>query len=127
MAAEVLALAGVAVTVYDAMPSVGRKFLVAGIGGMNISNAEPFEQFVLRYGARRAEIQAMFTQFSPDALRVWIHALGIKTFIGSSGRIFPTKMKAAPLLRAWLHRLRTAGVRMKCAIAGKVGRTIRGD
>lgn len=113
MAADVLSQAGVRVSVYDAMPSVGRKFLLAGVGGMNISNVEPFEQFVLRYGTRSHRCAAMLQQFSPDALRAWLDELGIKTFVGSSGRVFPTDMKAAPLLRAWLHRLRGAGVKLQ--------------
>ncbi|WP_038496370.1 TIGR03862 family flavoprotein [Collimonas arenae] len=111
MAAEVLAAAGVQVDVYDAMPSVGRKFLLAGKGGMNLTHSEPYEAFLSRYGARREEIAPLLDQFGPDALRAWVQALGIDTFVGSSGRIFPTDMKAAPLLRAWLHRLRQAGVR----------------
>jgi uncharacterized flavoprotein (TIGR03862 family) len=110
MAAEVLSQAGVRVALFDAMPSVGRKFLMAGVGGLNISNAEPIERFSLRYGARHAEIAALLAHFSPEALRTWCHALGIDTFIGSSGRIFPSDMKAAPLLRAWLRRLRASGV-----------------
>ncbi|WP_296949709.1 TIGR03862 family flavoprotein [uncultured Massilia sp.] len=112
MAAEVLAAGGVAVDLYDAMPSVGRKFLLAGKGGMNITHAEPYADFVGRYGARRAEVGAWLAGFGPDAVRAWIHALGIETFVGTSGRVFPTDMKAAPLLRAWLHRLREAGVRL---------------
>ncbi|MFC5300356.1 TIGR03862 family flavoprotein [Azospira restricta] len=111
MAAEVLAAAGAAVDVYDAMPSVARKFLLAGKGGMNITHAEPPERFLARYGERRAEIAPLLAAFGPDDLRDWIHGLGIATFVGSSGRVFPTDMKAAPLLRAWLHRLRAAGVR----------------
>ncbi|MBT9612802.1 MAG: TIGR03862 family flavoprotein [Burkholderiales bacterium] len=110
MAAEVLMQGGVAVDVYDAMPSVGRKFLMAGKGGMNITHAEPAERFLSRYGARGAQIQPLLETFGPDALRQWIHTLGIDTFVGSSGRVFPTDMKAAPLLRAWLHRLRAGGV-----------------
>lgn len=102
---------GVQVDVYDAMPSVGRKFLMAGKGGMNITHAEPAAAFLARYGARRAQIQPWLTVFGPDALRQWIHTLGIDTFVGSSGRVFPADMKAAPLLRAWLHRLRAVGVR----------------
>ena len=102
---------GVQVDVYDAMPSAGRKFLMAGKGGMNITHAEPAEQFLARYGARRAQMQPLLQAFGPDALRQWIHTLGIDTFVGSSGRVFPTDMKAAPLLRAWLHRLRAGGVR----------------
>ena len=110
MAAEVLIEAGVKVDLYDAMPSVGRKFLMAGKGGMNISNAEPYDKFLLRYGARRTYIKPMLDEFSPQALRKWVQDLGVETFIGSSGRIFPADMKAAPLLRAWLHRLRVEGV-----------------
>ena len=110
MAAEVLAAGGIAVHVFDAMPSVARKFLMAGKGGMNITHSEPAEAFLSRYGARRRDIEPLLTAFGPDALRDWIHALGIDTFVGSSGRVFPTDMKAAPLLRAWLHRLRQAGV-----------------
>ncbi len=113
MAAEQLAQAGIAVDVYDAMPSVGRKFLLAGVGGLNITHAEPFEAFVSRYGARADAIRPLLDGFSPDALRAWVHALGIETFVGSSGRVFPAGMKAAPLLRAWLHRLRQAGVRFR--------------
>jgi uncharacterized flavoprotein (TIGR03862 family) len=110
MAAEVLAAGGMQVHVYDAMPSVGRKFLLAGKGGMNLTHSEAYDDFLSRYGARRPQIGPLLDQFSPDALRAWVHALGIETFIGSSGRVFPTDMKAAPLLRAWLHRLRQAGV-----------------
>lgn len=111
MAAEVLALKGVQVDLYDAMPSVGRKFLLAGKGGMNITHSEDLDGFISRYGARRNEIAALLQDFGPSELRAWIHGLGISTFIGSSGRVFPADMKAAPLLRAWLHRLREAGVR----------------
>ena len=110
MAAEVLSQAGVHVDIYDAMPSVGRKFLMAGKGGMNITHAEPYADFLSRYGARRSELEPLLNSFTPDALRTWIHELGIETFIGSSKRVFPTDMKAAPLLRAWLHRLRESGV-----------------
>jgi hypothetical protein len=112
MAAEVLSLDGAQVELFDAMPSVGRKFLLAGVGGMNITHAEPFESFLSRYGARVAEIKPLLDAFPPAILREWIHGLGIETFVGSSGRVFPTDMKAAPLLRAWLHRLRQAGVRL---------------
>ncbi len=111
MAAEVLAEAGIPVDLFDAMPSVGRKFLMAGKGGMNITHSEPFEAFAARYGDRRAWIEPHLRAFDADTLRAWIHGLGIDTFVGSSGRVFPTDMKAAPLLRAWLHRLREAGVR----------------
>ncbi|WP_313085442.1 TIGR03862 family flavoprotein [Pseudomonas sp.] len=110
MAAEVLSQAGLAVDLYDAMPSVGRKFLLAGVGGMNITHAEDFEPFVGRYRGRAAALRPLLEAFSPEQLRAWIHGLGIDTFVGSSGRVFPTDMKAAPLLRAWLHRLREAGV-----------------
>jgi uncharacterized flavoprotein (TIGR03862 family) len=110
MAAEVLSEAGVRVDLYDAMPSVGRKFLLAGKGGMNITHSEPIADFVRRYGARAAQVEAWLAQFDPQAVRAWIHGLGIDTFVGTSGRVFPTDMKAAPLLRAWLHRLREAGV-----------------
>src|SRR5205085_4033179 len=89
----------------------GRKFLMAGKGGMNITHAEPFETFLMRYGARREQLVPLLHDFGPDALRAWVHELGIDTFVGSSGRVFPADMKAAPLLRAWLHRLRAAGVR----------------
>jgi uncharacterized flavoprotein (TIGR03862 family) len=111
MAAEVLAQGGVQVDLYDAMPSPGRKFLLAGVGGMNITHSEPFDVFLSRYGARTAAIKPLLEAFPPDALRAWIHGLGVETFVGSSGRVFPMDMKAAPLLRAWLHRLREAGVR----------------
>lgn len=110
MAAEVLAVAGRQVRVCEAMPSVGRKFLMAGKGGMNITHAEPLPAFVERYGARADWFSPLLSTFGPEAMRAWIHGLGLETFVGSSGRVFPTEMKAAPLLRAWLHRLRTAGV-----------------
>ncbi len=111
MAAEALASQGVQVDVYDAMPSVGRKFLMAGKGGMNITHSESLEPFLGRYGARRAQLAPLVKAFDPQALRAWLHGLGVETFVGSSGRVFPTDMKAAPMLRAWLHRLREAGVR----------------
>ncbi|WP_075791177.1 TIGR03862 family flavoprotein [Massilia putida] len=110
MAAEVLAAGGARVDVYDAMPSAGRKFLLAGKGGMNITHAEPYDAFVGRYGARATAVRAWLDAFPPEQVRAWIHDLGIDTFVGTSGRVFPTEMKAAPLLRAWLHRLREAGV-----------------
>jgi len=110
MAAEVLSLAGVKVDLYDAMPSVGRKFLLAGVGGMNITHSEAKPAFISRYAERAGEIAALLTDFDADTLREWIHGLGISTFVGTSGRVFPTDMKAAPLLRAWLKRLRDAGV-----------------
>ncbi|MEI7613300.1 MAG: TIGR03862 family flavoprotein [Betaproteobacteria bacterium] len=111
MAAEVLSQSGVRVDVYDAMPSLGRKFLMAGKGGMNISHAEDTDLFCSRYGARAEHITPMLRAFGPETLREWMHHLGIESFVGSSGRIFPTDMKAAPLLRSWLHRLRESGVR----------------
>ena len=98
------------IDVYDAMPSVGRKFLLAGRGGMNITHAEPYQTFVTRYGKRAAILQTMLDAFGPQHVRDWVHGLGIDTFVGTSGRVFPTEMKAAPLLRAWLHRLRELGV-----------------
>jgi uncharacterized flavoprotein (TIGR03862 family) len=110
MAAEVLSQGGVRVHLYDAMPSVGRKFLLAGKGGMNITHSEPYADFVQRYGRRATQVAPWLERFDAQAVRDWIHGLGVDTFIGSSGRVFPTDMKAAPLLRAWLHRLREAGV-----------------
>ena len=112
MAAEVLSQGGLQVDLYDAMPSVGRKFLLAGKGGMNITHAEPYPAFVQRYGARHAQVAPWLQAFDAAAVRSWIHQLGVDTFIGTSGRVFPTDMKAAPLLRAWLHRLRGAGVQL---------------
>ena len=109
MAAEVLSRAGVAVHLFDAMPSVGRKFLLAGKGGMNLTHAEPLDTFVTRYGAAQDRVQALLQQWGPQAVRDWAAGLGIETFVGTSNRVFPTDMKAAPLLRAWLHRLRHPG------------------
>jgi len=113
MAAEVLASAGVPglqVHLYDAMPSVGRKFLLAGKGGLNLTHAEDFEPFIRRYGQGGANLLTMLPSFGAHKLRDWAHGLGIETFVGSSGRVFPKDMKAAPLLRAWLQRLRKEGV-----------------
>ena len=110
MAAQVLSQAGIQVEVFDAMPSAGRKFLLAGKGGLNLTHSEPFEPFASRYGARRPRIEPLLRQFDAQALREWAQGLGIATFVGTSGRVFPTDMKAAPLLRAWLQRLRGAGV-----------------
>ncbi|RON71685.1 NAD(FAD)-utilizing dehydrogenase [Pseudomonas fluorescens] len=110
MAAEVLSQAGIRVDVYDGMPSVGRKFLLAGVGGMNITHSEAYPAFLSRYAERAPQIAPLLRGFDADALCQWIHELGIETFIGSSGRVFPTDMKAAPLLRAWLKRLRDSGV-----------------
>ena len=111
MAAEVLGAGGVQVDLYDAMPSVDRKFLLAGKGGMNITHSEPSDAFVSRYGGREQQVSNWLQGFDAAAVRNWIHGLGVDTFVGSSGRVFPTDMKAAPLLRAWLHRLRESGVR----------------
>jgi uncharacterized flavoprotein (TIGR03862 family) len=110
MAAEMLLQGGVRVDLYDAMPSVARKFLLAGKGGMNITHSEPRELFISRYGERSAEIAPLLDAFGPERLRAWLKELGIDSFVGSSGRVFPVGMKAAPLLRAWLHRLRQAGL-----------------
>lgn len=106
MAAEVLSDAGMQVHLYDNMPSVGRKFLLAGVGGLNLTHSEPMNQFEARFGARQTEIAALLRDFGPTQLRDWARTLGVETFVGSSGRVFPDNMKAAPLLRAWLHRLR---------------------
>lgn len=110
IAADVLSQAGCSVTLFDAMPSVGRKFLRAGIGGLNLTHAEPLPQFLNRYGAQSPRLRPMLDAFGPEAIRNWAKGLGIDTFVGSSGRVFPCDMKAAPLLRAWLHRLRHQGV-----------------
>ncbi|MFC5580660.1 TIGR03862 family flavoprotein [Rhodanobacter terrae] len=110
MAAEAACAAGVAVDLYDTMGSVGRKFLLAGKGGLNLTHSEPPARFVERYGARGKEIRRWFEEFDADALRAWARGLGVDTFAGSSGRVFPVGLKAAPLLRAWLRRLRESGV-----------------
>ena len=106
MAAEVLSRAGVAVHLFDAMPSVGRKFLLAGKGGLNLTHSEPSDVFRTRFGHRQKLIASWLEGLDAQAIRDWAASLGIDTFVGSSGRIFPVDMKAAPLLRAWLHRLR---------------------
>ncbi len=106
MAAQILVDAGVAVHLYDAMPSIGRKFLLAGKGGLNLTHSEGADTFAGRYGARRGAIEHLLQAFDTSALREWAQGLGIETFVGSSGRVFPKDMKAAPLLRAWLQRLR---------------------
>ncbi len=110
MAAEVLAQAGVAVTVYDQMPAVGRKFLLAGRGGLNLTHSEELPAFLGRYGAIDPKLRAAIEALAPAALRAWAEALGQETFVGSSGRVFPKAMKASPLLRAWLRRLATLNV-----------------
>jgi uncharacterized flavoprotein (TIGR03862 family) len=110
MSAEVLIQHGVTVDVYDSMSSLGRKFLMAGRGGLNLTHSEPFEQFISRYGKRKGEIEKWLKEFTPDNLRQWAEGLGIETFVGTSGRVFPMEMKSSPLLRAWLKRLDEAGV-----------------
>jgi uncharacterized flavoprotein (TIGR03862 family) len=111
MAADVLSAQGVGVDVFDAMPSVGRKFLLAGKGGLNLTHSEPMPGFAERYRPRPDDVVPWLSRFGPQAVRDWAHGLGQETFVGTSGRVFPVSMKAAPLLRAWLHRLRSAGVR----------------
>lgn len=111
MAAEVLANAGAEVDVYESMQTLGRKFLRAGLGGLNITHSEPFEKFVARYAEAEEPLKETLNKFTPDSLRSWVHDLGIETFVGSSGRVFPREMKAAPLLRTWVNRLRRGGVR----------------
>ena len=112
MAAEVLSKHGFAVDIYDAMPSVGRKFLLAGKGGMNITHSEDQNLFLSRYGQQRVFLDPMLQAFGASDVRQWMAGLGFDSFVGTSGRVFPTDMKAAPLLRAWLHRLREAGVKI---------------
>ncbi|MBX3618419.1 MAG: TIGR03862 family flavoprotein [Rhizobacter sp.] len=112
MAAEVAAQGGAEVDLYDAMPSVGRKFLLAGKGGLNLTHSETLDRFESRYGAHRDDVAKWLAVFGPSQVRDWAQGLGVTTFVGSSGRVFPSDMKAAPLLRAWLHRLRAAGVRL---------------
>ncbi len=106
MAAEVLSQAGVSVHLFDAMPSVGRKFLLAGKGGLNLTHAEPSATFNTRFGTREPEVSQWLSELDAQGVRNWAQSLGVSTFVGSSGRVFPAEMKAAPLLRAWLHRLR---------------------
>ncbi|MBJ6608974.1 MAG: TIGR03862 family flavoprotein [Candidatus Thiothrix moscowensis] len=112
MAAEQLLATGYLVDLYDAMPTVGRKFLLAGIGGLNITHAEPFPTFCSRYAERQPQIQPLLEQFGAEELRQWCSDLGVETFVGTSGRVFPKEMKAAPLLRAWLARLKQQGLRL---------------
>jgi uncharacterized flavoprotein (TIGR03862 family) len=112
MAAEVLAQGGAFVTVYDAMPSVGRKFLMAGRGGLNLTHSEPLPAFLARYREATPHLKAAIEAFPPQALRDWSDALGQETFVGSSGRVFPKAFKASPLLRAWLRRLDSRGVKL---------------
>jgi uncharacterized flavoprotein (TIGR03862 family) len=110
MAAEIMAGRGLAVEVFDAMPSPGRKFLLAGKGGLNLTHSEPLDLFTARYGMAARFMEPLLAEFGPDQLRAWAEGLGITTFVGSSGRVFPAEMKAAPLLRAWMRRLRALGV-----------------
>jgi uncharacterized flavoprotein (TIGR03862 family) len=110
MTADVLSATNLSVAVFDAMPSVGRKLLQAGVGGLNITHSEDYQTFCTRYDSHQLQLQPILDQLPPDALRSWVHQLGIKTFVGSSGRVFPEQMKAAPFLRAWLHRLEQSGV-----------------
>ncbi|MHA6204102.1 TIGR03862 family flavoprotein [Dyella soli] len=111
MAAEVARNAGVEVDLYEAKGSVGRKFLIAGKGGMNLTHGEARADFVQRYGARAPEVGQWLDDFDADAVRAWARGLGVETFVGTSGRVFPHDLKAAPLLRGWVHRLRESGVR----------------
>ena len=110
MAAEVLGAGCARVTVYDRMPSVGRKFLMAGRGGLNLTHSEPLDVFLTRYREAMPHLRTAIEAFPPDALRAWSEGLGQPTFVGSSGRVFPQAMKASPLLRAWLRRLDQSGV-----------------
>jgi uncharacterized flavoprotein (TIGR03862 family) len=112
MAAQAAADQGTEVHVFDGMPSVGRKFLLAGVGGLNLTHAEPLPAFISRYEERGDRLRPWLQAFGPEELRAWAAGLGISTFVGSSQRVFPTDMKAAPLLRAWLHRLRSQGVHL---------------
>jgi uncharacterized flavoprotein (TIGR03862 family) len=111
MAAEAARAQGIEVDLYEGKGSVGRKFLIAGKGGMNLTHGEPRHDFVQRYGERAQEIGSWLDDFDADALRAWARGLGVETFVGSSGRVFPHDLKAAPLLRGWVHRLRESGVR----------------
>lgn len=111
MAAETARAQGIDVDLYEAKGSVGRKFLIAGKGGMNLTHSEPRPAFDGRYGERTREIGAWLDDFDAEALRTWARRLGVDTFVGSSGRVFPNDLKAAPLLRGWVHRLRESGVR----------------
>ena len=113
IAAEILGRAGLAVTVYDRMPSVGRKFLMAGRGGLNLTHSEPFDRFVGRYGPAADRLRPMLEAFSPADLTAWADGLGQPTFVGSSGRVFPRALKASPLLRAWMARLSGQGVSIR--------------
>ena len=111
IAAEVMASGGAEVAVYESMPSAGRKFLLAGRGGLNLTHGENLDQFLTRYGAAAARLRPALETFPPAALRAWSAQLGEETFVGTSGRVFPKSLKTSPLLRAWLTRLDRLGVR----------------
>lgn len=111
MAAEVLSEHNLQVNVYDSMPSFGRKFLMAGKSGLNITHSESYEKFVTRYGERQKEIKSHLKNFTAEDVRAWAKELGVETFVGTSGRVFPKEMKASPLLRMWLKRLQENGVK----------------
>jgi len=113
MAAEVILRGGVQVDLYERMPSVGRKLLMAGKGGLNITHSEPRDQFLAHYGVQRSRLEPLLDAFGPEEVRDWVRALGVETFVGTSGRVFPHEMKAAPLLRAWRNRLRGEGLRIR--------------
>jgi uncharacterized flavoprotein (TIGR03862 family) len=113
MAAETLAAAGVSVTIYDRMPSLARKFLMAGRGGLNLTHSEEMSRFLRRYGAAAERLRTAIAAFTPADLRAWCEGLGEATFVGSSGRVFPQSMKASPLLRVWLRRLDAQGVQVR--------------
>ena len=112
MAAELLSLSAHSVTIYDSMPTVGRKFLLAGKSGLNITHAEDYAQFVQRFGSASNRLRPALDAFTPNDVRAWAMALGTETFVGSSGRVFPRVMKASPLLRSWLGRLEAQGVQI---------------
>ncbi|MBI2719593.1 MAG: TIGR03862 family flavoprotein [Rhizobiales bacterium] len=112
MAAEVLASGGASVSIFDHKPAPARKFLLAGRGGLNLTHSEPLEQFLDRYGEARGFLDPAIRGFPPEALIAWANGLGIETFVGTSGRVFPKQVKASPLLRAWLRRLDGLGVRL---------------
>ena len=116
IAAETLSAAGAPVIVYERMPNVARKLLMAGRGGLNLTHSEAFERFVTRYGAAAAQLRPMLEAFTPADLIAWANGLGQETFVGSSGRVFPKAMKASPLLRAWLARLSAQGVEIRTRV-----------
>jgi uncharacterized flavoprotein (TIGR03862 family) len=113
MAAETLAAGGAHVTIYERMPRVARKLLLAGRGGLNLTHSEPLEKFLARYRDAAPRLRAAIEAFPPDMLRAWAEALGQETFVGTSGRVFPRAMKTSPLLRAWMQRLADLGVTFK--------------